>query len=71
MTEPELAAPDSVFRRSSFCAKDACVEVASIDAGILVRDGKDRSVPVLRFSGPAWTAFLGGLVAGDFRPERD
>ncbi len=65
VSEPD----DLVFRRSSFCAKDACVEVAiTANNEVLVRDGKDRSVgaPVLRFDAEEWRAFALGMAAGEF-----
>lgn len=42
-----------------------CVEVADVDDGVLVRDSKDVTGPVLAFSGDAWSAFLADLKAGD------
>jgi uncharacterized protein DUF397 len=44
-----------------------CVEVASLpDGGIGVRDSKDPSGPVLRFTPDEWHAFLGGVRNGEF-----
>ncbi len=44
-----------------------CVEVADLAAGeIGVRDSKDRSGPVLRFTPGEWHAFLGGVRNGEF-----
>ena len=37
-----------------------CVEVRRHGGMIEVRDSKDRSGPVLRFTGPEWDAFLDG-----------
>jgi hypothetical protein len=58
MTEPE-------FRKSSFCATSACVEVAFTcvevghDAGdVLVRDSKNPGTQPLRFTAEEWRAFL-------------
>jgi len=43
------------------------VEVASLpDGGIGVRDSKDPSGPVLRFTPGEWHAFLGGAQNGEF-----
>ena len=68
-----VSEPDEiVFRRSSFCSKDACVEVAiTSNNDVLVRDGKDRSVgaPVLRFDAEEWRAFALGMTAGEFCGE--
>lgn len=49
------------FFTSSFCGKDACVEVAFVESGVMVRDGKDRAAPALRFGDAAWRGFVGGL----------
>jgi hypothetical protein len=35
-----------------------CVEVAALSAGFAVRDSKDPSGPVLRFSAAEWVAFV-------------
>ncbi len=44
-----------------------CVEVASLsDGGVGVRDSKDPSGPVLRFTPDEWHAFLGGARKGEF-----
>lgn len=48
------------WRTSSYSGSDGqCVEVAFVGAGrVAVRDSKDRSGPVLVFTGAEWTAFL-------------
>jgi len=44
-----------------------CVQVASLpDGGVGVRDAKDPSGPVLRFTPDEWHAFLGGARNGEF-----
>jgi hypothetical protein len=46
-----------------------CVEVGSCDcadAPVHVRDSKDQSGPVLRFTAAEWSAFLSGVRAGEF-----
>ncbi|GGM45591.1 DUF397 domain-containing protein [Micromonospora sonchi] len=35
-----------------------CVEVATVDGGVAVRDSKDRHGPVLAFPPSAWCAFV-------------
>ncbi|RIV39608.1 DUF397 domain-containing protein [Micromonospora radicis] len=40
-----------------------CVEVATVDGHVAVRDSKDRHGPVLAFPRAAWHAFVGGLDA--------
>jgi len=45
-----------------------CVEVANGRAAdMLVRDSKDPSRGVLRFTPEAWRAFLTGVQAGEFQ----
>ncbi|MCX5069962.1 DUF397 domain-containing protein [Micromonospora lupini] len=39
-----------------------CVEVATVDGRIAVRDSKDRSGPALAFAPAAWHSFLHGLA---------
>jgi hypothetical protein len=43
-----------------------CVEVRRHGGMIEVRDSKDRSGPVLRFTGPEWEAFLDGARNAEF-----
>ncbi|MEV4121290.1 DUF397 domain-containing protein [Micromonospora sp. NPDC049645] len=38
-----------------------CVEVATVDGQVAVRDSKDRSGPVLAFGATAWHAFVSGV----------
>ncbi|NJP32534.1 DUF397 domain-containing protein [Micromonospora thermarum] len=38
-----------------------CVEVATVDGRIAVRDSKDRRGPVLAFPPSAWRAFVSGV----------
>jgi hypothetical protein len=58
------------WRKSSFCGTSACVEVAVSDGAVLVRDSKTENGPVLTFDADEWTAFLAGVVAGEFAPPR-
>jgi hypothetical protein len=61
--------PDTLtWFKSSFSAAGACVEVAVLpnQAGVAVRDSKDRSQPPHRFTTDEWNAFLAGVRAGEF-----
>jgi Domain of unknown function (DUF397) len=54
--------------KSSFSAAGACVEVAHLpnQAGVAVRDSKDRSRPPHFYTTDEWNAFLAGAKAGEF-----
>jgi hypothetical protein len=55
------------WRRSSFCASGACIEVAKVDQSyVLLRDSKDPDGPVLTFDQDEWDAFVAGIRAGEF-----
>ncbi|QBS42433.1 DUF397 domain-containing protein [Nocardia sp. CS682] len=61
---------DAVWRKSTFSGPDgACVEVAFLKEGnVAVRDTKaQKRGPVLAFTPHEWDAFLGGILAGNFR----
>jgi len=64
---------DRAWRTSSYSGGQGnCVEVADHGKGVLVRDTKDRTGPVLRFSPAAWRRFAGQVkrsLAPDPRPS--
>jgi hypothetical protein len=43
-----------------------CVEVRRHGEGVQVRDSKDPTGPILRFTRKEWAAFLGGAKDGEF-----
>jgi hypothetical protein len=51
-------------RRSA--GNGACVEVASFQGTVAVRDSKDPDGPVLRYTRAEWRAFLHCAKAGEF-----
>jgi hypothetical protein len=57
------------WRKSSFCANTACVEIAFSGREVLMRDSKDACGAVLRFSTDEWTEFTDGIAAGEFLVE--
>jgi hypothetical protein len=63
--QPELT---PVWVKSSLSFSNGnCVEVAGLAGGqIGVRDSKDKTGPVLRFTPSEWRAFLGGAQNGEF-----
>jgi hypothetical protein len=47
-------------------ANGQCVEVAPTEGMIVIRDSKDPSGPVLRYTTAEWQAFLDGAKKGEF-----
>jgi len=56
----------AVWRKSTYSGESYCVEAASTDDRILVRDSKDPSGPVLSFIPDEWFAFIEGVKVGEF-----
>jgi len=51
---------DTEWKKSSHSNPSGnCVEVRKVPNGVEVRDTKDRTGPVLRFSNEAWKEFTG------------
>lgn len=44
-------------------ANGACIEVASVDAVVLVRDSVNPSGPPIAYATEAWLKFIGGMKA--------
>lgn len=61
MTTREVKCP--VWRKSSRSSASGsnCVEVAKLADAVGVRDSKDPTGPVLRFSPDSWASFTGAL----------
>jgi hypothetical protein len=61
----EAAGP---FTKASHSGGDDCVEQTgcACGAGVLVRDSKDKTGPVLEFSRDEWLAFIAGAKDGEF-----
>lgn len=59
----------AAWRKSSYSGGNGgnCVEIAELpDGGRAVRDSKDRSGPVLRFTPDEWAAFTAGVRDDEF-----
>ncbi len=55
------------WRKSSYSESGNCVEVASLpDGKLVIRDSKDREVPLLVFTPGEWCTFLSGVKGGEF-----
>jgi hypothetical protein len=52
-------------------AQGNCVEVSQLRDGIIVRDSKNPSGPVLRFSADDWQAFVASVKAGKLGTSED
>ena len=64
--ETDLAAPVWVKSSLSF-ANGNCAEVCALSGGdVGVRNSRDPSGPVLRFTSDEWQAFKGGVLNGEF-----
>jgi len=65
---PENSVSPTRWFKSSFSGPNgnACVEIAVLPDGIAVRDSKDPSGPMLRFTVQEWSAFLAGVRANEF-----
>jgi hypothetical protein len=61
-----MAQPSGPWVRSSFCADQLCVEVATAGEEVIMRDGKRPDQPYLRFSREDWRGFLHAVAAGDY-----
>lgn len=55
------------WRRSTYCADTACVEVAENGDRILMRDSKDTSGPHLDFDRSDWQQFVDKITSGRVR----
>jgi hypothetical protein len=66
MKTPDLT--HAVWRKSSRSDGNngQCVEVANFDAGVAVRDSKDKTGPALVFTPAEWDAFIEGAKDGEF-----
>ncbi|MEU7002800.1 DUF397 domain-containing protein [Nonomuraea sp. NPDC046570] len=55
------------WRKSSFSNTNGeCVEFARVADGVLIRDSKNPSGPVLAFTPGEWRAFLAGVRQSEF-----
>ena len=60
-----LAGPEW-HKALSSVGNGACVELASIDGMVAIRDSKDPDGPILRYTTAEWHAFLDGAKKGEF-----
>lgn len=66
MEESPTVLAGAAWRTSTRSSATNCVEVATLDAGVAVRDSKDRGGPVLMFARTPWHDFVAATKAGEF-----
>ncbi|MBL8931479.1 MAG: DUF397 domain-containing protein [Kineosporiaceae bacterium] len=54
------------WRKSTYCGVATCVEVASRDGMVCVRDSKHENGPVLAFTKREFSDFVIGVKSGEF-----
>jgi hypothetical protein len=57
---------NAIWHKSTRSGNSGCVEIATLERVIGVRDSKDRQGPVLVFRFDEWSAFLAGVRDGEF-----
>lgn len=63
---PPSGAPQTVWRKSSYCASGECVEIAELNGMIVMRDSKDPHGPTLRYTAEEWQSFIRAIKASAF-----
>ena len=58
------AEADLAWRKSSYSGNGNCIEVATPETGMAVRDSKDPKGPALHFTADAWAAFVTDVAGG-------
>lgn len=56
----------AIWRKSTFCDNQNCVEVAQVGGHYAVRDSKNPDQTPLVFGPAEWAAFRDGVRAGEF-----
>jgi hypothetical protein len=54
------------WKKSKSSGSNGCVEVAFLDGTVAIRDSKDRTGPVLRFTAHEWATFVSAIRDGEF-----
>lgn len=67
MDEGSVGSAVTVWQRSSFCAYNACIEVASLGDSVALRDSKNVDQPALTLPDEEWISFLDGVLADSRR----
>lgn len=67
MSEARQSEP--IWRRSVHCTDAACIEISPHDGGVMLRSSL-RPARVLHLTTDEWSAFLDGVIGGDFDRSR-
>ncbi len=62
-----MALITKVWRKSTFCSDNSCVEVAFDGGYVVMRDGKNPAGRHLTFTLAEWDAFVRGVKENEFR----
>jgi hypothetical protein len=57
---------EGAWHKSTLSGSSGCVEIATNERLVGVRDSKDRQGPILIFRFDEWDAFLAGVRGGEF-----
>jgi hypothetical protein len=68
MNNAPHAQPVQWTKSSRSVSNGNCVETATIDGMLAVRDSKDPDGPILTFTYGAWRAFLADVREGSYDP---
>ena len=61
-----MSRPTLVWRKSTFCANGACVEVAFDGDLVALRDSKNPELGAIQVTRAQWTDFVRGIQAEEF-----
>jgi len=64
-------ADEMIWKKVTRCGNTSCVEIASHDGGVAIRDSKDPLGPRLTFTRAAWAGFRAALASGILGDRRD
>jgi Domain of unknown function (DUF397) len=56
------------WHRSTRCSSGGCIDVATDETRVHVRDSTDPSGPVLHFTSTAWQSFIDRIKSGALDP---
>lgn len=54
-----------IWRKASYSQVSDCVEVASVNGNVAVRDSKNPDGPILMYTAAGWRAFINSAKSGE------